>query len=405
SEHTSDWQWWHINQIADLHYVPGNFVTLFGFEWSSRYGHKNVIYPRRGEPIFSSAVKGSDTPDGLWKCLEGHRALTIPHHPADVSLGTDWSFHNDQYQRLVEIFQAARGSYEYDGCPRQHSEATREGCFVQDALKKGYKLGIIASTDHGYGASYAAVFTPELTRDAVFEGLWHRRTYGATAKGIFLDFRCNGRLMGEEVETEGPPEFTGRVAGLTELAEVAIFKNGEIVYRYPARQIAAKPGWMRGWLHIEWGRGQKQWSGHLTLSEGRILDAVFYSPDSPGEEVKREGDRRLSWQSATSNGEDGVDMLIEAPQSAVVKLHTAAKDVEFRVRDAFSRDQRWSVDEEGNYILAAKRLAGTSLGTTEVSFRWRDEKLSPGTSWYYLRVMQTDGEMAWSSPIWVTRQG
>jgi hypothetical protein len=39
-------------------------------------------------------------------------------------------------------------------------------------------------------------------------------------------------------------------------------------------------------------------------------------------------------------------------------------------------------------------------------FTVTDEEILPGTSWYYARVEFTgeDGvEMAWSSPIWVTR--
>ncbi len=32
---------------------------------------------------------------------------------------------------------------------------------------------------------------------------------------------------------------------------------------------------------------------------------------------------------------------------------------------------------------------------------FKDKTISPGHFWYYLRVLQEDGEMAWSSPIWV----
>ena len=28
----------------------------------------------------------------------------------------------------------------------------------------------------------------------------------------------------------------------------------------------------------------------------------------------------------------------------------------------------------------------------------------PGLSWYYVRAIQDDGELAWGSPIWVTRR-
>lgn len=39
-----------------------------------------------------------------------------------------------------------------------------------------------------------------------------------------------------------------------------------------------------------------------------------------------------------------------------------------------------------------------------VRFELIDEQAGPGTHWYYVRVVQEDGEMAWSSPIWVTME-
>ncbi|MDZ7305787.1 MAG: CehA/McbA family metallohydrolase [candidate division KSB1 bacterium] len=38
-----------------------------------------------------------------------------------------------------------------------------------------------------------------------------------------------------------------------------------------------------------------------------------------------------------------------------------------------------------------------------VRFEFKDEQAAIGTHWYYVRVVQQDGEMAWSSPIWITR--
>ena len=37
-------------------------------------------------------------------------------------------------------------------------------------------------------------------------------------------------------------------------------------------------------------------------------------------------------------------------------------------------------------------------------FQCTDENLDDGTSHYYVRLRQVDGEMAWSSPIWVTKE-
>ena len=40
-------------------------------------------------------------------------------------------------------------------------------------------------------------------------------------------------------------------------------------------------------------------------------------------------------------------------------------------------------------------------GLREVSFAFRDTGAKPGESYYYVRVQQEDGQMAWASPIWV----
>jgi hypothetical protein len=39
----------------------------------------------------------------------------------------------------------------------------------------------------------------------------------------------------------------------------------------------------------------------------------------------------------------------------------------------------------------------------EVDFTFADNEPLPGESYYYIRVMQVDEQMAWSSPIWVRR--
>ncbi len=48
----------------------------------------------------------------------------------------------------------------------------------------------------------------------------------------------------------------------------------------------------------------------------------------------------------------------------------------------------------------------TEPGRPRVEFTWTDEeKRPPGLSWYYVRVLQEDGEIAWGSPMWVHLRG
>ena len=42
-------------------------------------------------------------------------------------------------------------------------------------------------------------------------------------------------------------------------------------------------------------------------------------------------------------------------------------------------------------------------GKAEVQFEYVDTAIKPGSTYYYVRIEQTDGQLAWSSPIWLTR--
>ena len=37
----------------------------------------------------------------------------------------------------------------------------------------------------------------------------------------------------------------------------------------------------------------------------------------------------------------------------------------------------------------------------DTSFTVRDTDAGAGANWYYIRVAQANGQLAWSSPIWV----
>ena len=200
AENTSQYQWWAMQKLADVLHVKGRFVPFYGFEWTAATGHQNVIYESsdRGAPIYSSTAAATSTPDQLWAHLRaaGQRSITIPHHPGSAMVPFDWSYHAEDLQRLVEVFQACRGNYEDDGCFRQYSDGTLTGTFMTDGLRQGHRFGLISSSDHGNGASYVGAFAEELSREAVFAALHDRRTLAATTRDIVVDFRLNDCFMG-----------------------------------------------------------------------------------------------------------------------------------------------------------------------------------------------------------------
>ena len=122
---------------------------LYNGEWSMPFpqGHTNTVFPTRHNYKMNGKTGATNTLHGGWEFLRrgGYKAITIPHTPADPGMGTTWPAYDPQYMRLCEIFQSCRGSYEHDGCPRQHVNATNKKGFYWNALEKGYQLGIICS--------------------------------------------------------------------------------------------------------------------------------------------------------------------------------------------------------------------------------------------------------------------
>lgn len=239
SDGLSRGDWWTLRKLTDLWNRPGDFVTFPGYEWTSmRFGHRNVIFAdtRDGDAASLFRAFGGQTPADLWSHLGRRRALTIPHHPAhNILRPLDWSFRDDRFQRLVEIFQR-RGNYEYDGAPLQDADDVKfefsPGHCVRDALALGHRLGIIASPDHAGGLGLAGVWAEALDRPAIFEALASRRCFGTTGAKLALYFEANGAPQGSELTGgDGPVTLRAHVHGTAPGLTLTIVRDGEEVHR------------------------------------------------------------------------------------------------------------------------------------------------------------------------------
>ena len=61
----------------------------------------------------------------------------------------------------------------------------------------------------------------------------------------------------------------------------------------------------------------------------------------------------------------------------------------------------------GDIAIDGDRIAQTGgkagPGKREINVMFTDSQSAPGESWYYARVLQEDGQLAWSSPVWIKR--
>ena len=242
---------WALNAAQTRsNHDPGRFVTFLGQEWTSsqrppkapgmpgRYGHRNLIFLDPYWRRFHDAFDGNITPADVWNALADTEFICIPHQLADWkhegrgNPPTDWDFVDEALQPVAEIFQA-RQSYEYLGCPRQAPDGmTVKGYYLQDAWAAGIVIGVIASPDHGGGNGKMGVWAKGLTRQAIFDAVRARHTYGTSGAKMALRFSAGAAMMGDKVaRPNGAIRFDLEAVATGEIREAVIFRNNEIVHR------------------------------------------------------------------------------------------------------------------------------------------------------------------------------
>ncbi len=288
-----EFTWWQTQKLVDLFSVAGAFTPLYSYERSVVYpnGHRNVIFAERGVrtlPIPEDEASGKTGAAALYAYLKKNHGISMPHSTG-TDQGTDWRDNDPEVEPLVEIYQGYRNSYEYEGAPRAATElnkaAQKSGWepagFWWNALAKGYKLGVQASSDHwSTHISYACLVAENFTRAGLLDAIRKRHAYGAT-DNIVMDFRASAggaeHIMGDAFTAASSPKFVIRAIGTGTVKQVDLIKNKMFIYT-------------------------------------------------------------------------------------------------------------------------------TRPGTKQVSLEFTDRNFGPGESWYYARVLQEDGQMAWCSPVWISRK-
>ena len=235
----SNYNWDEYNALTDQKYVPGNFVTLHAYECSfgEPYGHHNVYF--RGK---SGALMNPQTCNlsQLWEALVPGQALAFPHHTGKFPVGIKWKPHDEIFRRNIEIYSGHGLSEAYNpdhplsfenSVFTKQSKSAPASQTVQAAWLEGLHLSTIASSDehnsHPGQPHYGivAVMAPELTREAIFDALYSRRTYGTTGARIILDFSINGTAMGGETTCKGTPQILIHAIGTNTIKEIDLLRG------------------------------------------------------------------------------------------------------------------------------------------------------------------------------------
>lgn len=239
---TTPGDWVKYCAVTDDFYEPGEFVTLYAYEWTGAMhpgpGHKVVYPPGSGfDMVFSRDNDLTQTSVGLIAEAKRIGALVFPHHVGWT--GADMENHDDDVQTCFEIV-SCHGAYERMGADIIGTRGDdKEGQFVADALDRGLRFGLVGGSD-GHGLNWhhgicrmedshrsglTAVITDDVTREGVLDALSQRLCYATSGARIGLWFEIDGRSMGAVVRPGGISAFRVVVNGTEQLQSVSLVSN------------------------------------------------------------------------------------------------------------------------------------------------------------------------------------
>ncbi len=428
--------WDSLKRMANKFYAPGKFVTFIGYEWhSSTFGDSHIIFPGNdGDLVYPGNIKE------LQDFAGANNAILIPHHPAYMKeyRGQNWEhIGNKDITPVVEIF-SEHGNAESDRAPSPYIRHSMGGRYTQNTIQYlwslGKQVGVVASSDDhlgypgGYGEGMVAVYADTLTRESIMEAIKARRTYGINADRIELDFRLNGHYMGESIPFTERRDITVNVKGKDVIDRVEVLRNNEVIYRYfPVDNENSDKSWEKPVLcRIEYGWGP--WSGlnvprtidwdfDISVKNGRILSATPCFQSGPLDEDRRNiitgvDDSRCSFISYTGR----IEAFEERPTNSVILEILGSPDTELNVSldKPSSLNHQISLEQltKSNDIFFTGDMTSESVMIHRVvfdenysaGFKMNDKSRKTGGDWYYVRVIQANGSLAWSSPIWINNK-
>ena len=290
----NEWEW--MQDVINTHNERGDFVTLLGYEWAGKQGHRCIYARGKRLRLFRGMCEPESTLDVVYDHFHGSEEVVAgPHH---TGANGRMEHHDASIERFIEIY-SMWGASDRLGSPKAPLFPGANPLPADAWLNAGAKLGFTGGGDchegksgwtpddpqgqgsalHGfarilrYRCGLTAALMPELRRRHLIDALRERRTWATTGARILLEFEVSGVPMGEEGEAD-EAQVRARVHGVRDLLRLEVIRDGEIVWSEPVEGLDAKLEWDDPepvgegtwlYLHVIQEDGEEAWSSPVWL--------------------------------------------------------------------------------------------------------------------------------------------
>jgi hypothetical protein len=418
----SDADWQRLNDTVRAFHQEGRFVVFPGYEWSANTpagGDRNVFYLEEGLPILRSKH---------WQIRDTPEDDLTPAHPADVL-----------FRRIREridpgkVLLGAHVGGRYADIRRHFDQALGGlvevvscwGVFewlLWDAFEMGYMVGVMANSDghkgrpgaegpgageFGINGGLTCVLAETLTRQAIFAGLKARRCYGTTGPRIDLSFTIADQPMGAVIAAPDGAEVRATVRGTAPLESLSLYQGRTVIETVQPPAFANLAGSRR--LRISWrgsrirGRDRRvTWDGHIRLHGPQLVSATTFAFDAATDGIVSHSKSELLFKSSTTGDTDGLDLILDQTNQGRVDFVSAAGVCTVELAELPAKGGKQRFDFGGLDMAVCFERYPAQLSGYELSL---SDQITPPpgqTTPYFVKAVQSDGHMAWSSPIYVT---
>lgn len=419
-------EWAEMRRAVDRHQRDGEFLTYMGYEWTVDPpfgGHHNVLFRRPEQAVlvgrqYHPALEHLYA--GLRRAVAADDVIVVPH----AHQPGDWRRSDPDLETLVEVV-SYHGTFEW---------------FGKNYLDRGWEVGFIGSSDDHVGSpgyrprafrklgsdnfgGLAAVYAPRLDRDAIFDGLRQRHAYATNGARIILRADMNAQRMGTRLPLDsGVRTLVGQVVGSAEIASLALIKNGselqsidnladtagaviELAFHFDSnprsRRRSFRDSTFQGRIGLQ---GFAVDSVTAPVAQALNSETEFARLSESGDEVafRLRSGGRINTVELALRDVPADDAVLSVDLGASQAHHfdgAALETVEFSWSALQGGEVVKVLDANGFNTLTVRRIS--RHGRLQQQFEFVDDSPAQEGDYYYLRVRQIDGGMAWSSPWWL----